>query len=320
MNQYIENAEKFLKNCVFDGLAHSWDVNSKQFVKPYPEVTGYVIKYLCDNSNGWEFENIINAKNELIKLQHRKGGYKTFFDDRFLYPFDTAQIMNGLISFYKKSPDDKLLQTILKGGDFLLYMQRNDGGFYPIYDVRFHIRRCPKNMYTLWNGPMSGINCKIIEVLDSYYNLTKDEKFIAAIKKATDYYLNAKPLVHTHPLGYWLEGLYQADQKDFVKKYLADYVINRIENNGFISYDGKLDYSYMSGQIQLGILLAKCGYTEEAIRIRNFARMVQENNESGGIIQYATRDAGIDSHVHTEVNSWGTKYFCELERLLEKYE
>ena len=40
MNKYIERGEKFLKNCVFNGLAHSWNVESKTYVKPYPEVTG----------------------------------------------------------------------------------------------------------------------------------------------------------------------------------------------------------------------------------------------------------------------------------------
>ena len=49
MNKYIERGEKFLKNCVFNGLAHSWNVESKTYVKPYPEVTGYVIKYFSLN-------------------------------------------------------------------------------------------------------------------------------------------------------------------------------------------------------------------------------------------------------------------------------
>ena len=28
----------------------------------------------------------------------------------------------------------------------------------------------------------------------------------------------------------------------------------------------------------------------------------------------------LDYHIHTEINSWGTKYFCELEKLMLKNE
>lgn len=45
MNNYIEQAERFLNSCVFDGLAHSYDVNNGIWVKPYPEVTGYLLNY-----------------------------------------------------------------------------------------------------------------------------------------------------------------------------------------------------------------------------------------------------------------------------------
>ena len=49
LNQYVEKGEYYLQKCVFKGLAHSYDVSSGKYVKPYPEVTGYVIKYFCDN-------------------------------------------------------------------------------------------------------------------------------------------------------------------------------------------------------------------------------------------------------------------------------
>ena len=44
----VKRGENYLLDCVFDGLAHSYDVLTKSYVKPYPEVTGYVIKYFCD--------------------------------------------------------------------------------------------------------------------------------------------------------------------------------------------------------------------------------------------------------------------------------
>lgn len=50
MNLHVARGEGFLKNCMFDGLAHSYDVAEQRYVKPYPEVTGYIIKYFCDQN------------------------------------------------------------------------------------------------------------------------------------------------------------------------------------------------------------------------------------------------------------------------------
>ena len=33
--------------------------------------------------------------------------------------------------------------------------------------------------------------------------------------------------------------------------------------------------------------------------------------------KFADEEGNLDDHVHTEINSWGTKYFCQLEQLLE---
>ena len=43
MNDFIKKGEIYLEKCVFDGLAHSWDVDKREYVKAYPEVTGYII-------------------------------------------------------------------------------------------------------------------------------------------------------------------------------------------------------------------------------------------------------------------------------------
>lgn len=319
MNTYIQKGEQFLKGCLIGGLAHSYDVKAGQYVKPYPEVTGYVIKYLCDNYEDILFPGVLEAGRKLIEIQNKRGGYQTFYDNRFLYSFDTAQIVNGIISLYEKKKDNKLLDAIHKSGEFLLRMQRSDGAIYPVFDLRYKVKRMPVNMYEMWNGPTSGLLCKLTEAYSSLYKLTADNRYEAAIEKAKEFYLKVTPIEFTHPLGYWLEGLYAAGEKAFVEKFLFQNVINRIEENGFIAYAGGLPYSYVSGEIQLGILLAKTGFVDEAKRIRGFCRNVQSHHFLGGIFQYVDRTGALDQHVHTEINSWGTKYFCELERCLEQY-
>ena len=68
----------------------------------------------------------------------------------------------------------------------------------------------------------------------------------------------------------------------------------------------------------IGIILYKRGYLEEAKKIREYGRLVQSNHLSGGLFQYADRHGKLDSSIHSEINSWGTKYFCQLEKLLEE--
>ena len=59
------------------------------------------------------------------------------------------------------------------------------------------------------------------------------------------------------------------------------------------------------------------GYTDEAKKIREYGRMVQKKSDTGGLFQYADRNGDLNRDIHSEINSWGTKYFCELERMME---
>lgn len=317
MNQYIQKGENFLKNCLFDGLAHSYDVVSREYVKPYPEVTGYLLHYFCQRQ---EVEpKLIEAGEKLLKLQDTKeGGWASFYDLQNLYAFDTAQIVIGLCSLYEKTKDARYLNAAIRGGDFLIHMQREDGAFFPIYDRRAQRVLCEKSIYDIWNGPFSGLMCKLTEAYQKLADVTGEQKYIAQKVKIADFYSNAEYIECTHPMGYWLEGLYCAENYELVEKILTSKVIPRIRENGYIPYREDLPYAYVSGTIQLGIILEKMGYTQYSRMIREYGRKVQSNHACGGIFQYADEHGNLDYHVHTEINSWGTKYFCELEELIER--
>lgn len=318
INEYIQKAEKYLQECVFDGLAHSYDVITNQYIKPYPEVTGYVLKYFCDNYKELP-QNILEAGNKLVEIQDGKvGGYSTFDNNELLYTFDTSQILIGLIALYKKTGVKKYKIAAIKAGKFLLMMQLENGAILPIYDNKSEEVYISNQTYSIWNGPWSGLMCKITEGFQALYELTGEKGYLIAKIKAGDFYVKANYIECTHPLGYWLEGLYEAKKYEKVNSILENKVIPRIKDNGFISYKEDLNYAYVSGVIQLGIILYKMGYTDEAKKIREFGRCVQRNDNSGGIFQYADFKGNLDYHVHTEINSWGTKYFCQLERLLEE--
>ena len=319
-NKYVADGEAFLKSCVFHGLAHSYDIRTGKYVKPYPEVTGYIIKYFCDHGNDIP-SNIVRAANKLVRIQDKKtGGYASFDSNDILFAFDTSQILIGLAAIYLRTKKEKYKRAAIKAGEFLLMMQMNNGAIAPIFDRKKSEIVISEQHYSIWNGPWSGLMCKLTEGFQALYDITNDEKYMTAKEKTASFYADAEYIECTHPMGYWLEGLYEGKKFDKVDEILKDKVIPRIRNNGYIAYKEDLDYAYTSGIIQLGIILFKRGFTDEADRIRDFARVVQSKTSSGGIVQYCDKDGNIDNHIHTEINSWGTKYYCELERMMDKAE
>jgi len=317
-NQHILAGDRYLKACVFRGLAHSFDVPTRKYVKPYPEVTGYVIKYFCDHYEKLSL-NIVLAGNKLVRIQDKKtGGYASFSNSDILYAFDTSQILIGLCALYQKTHKEKYKKAALKAGEFLLMMQMENGAIAPTYDRKKQEIVINRSLYEIWNGPWSGLMCKLTEGFQSLYELTSDSKYLEAKNKAAAFYVNAEHIECTHPLGYWLEGLYEAGMVEKVDDILREKVIPRIQGNGYIPYTEELEYAYVSGVVQLGIVLCKRGFIEEAKKIRAYGRLVQSKSQTGGIFQYADKNGELDNHVHTEINSWGTKYFCELEYLLEE--
>lgn len=315
-NEYVINGEKYLENCVFDGLAHSFDVISEKYVKPYPEVTGYVIKYYCDYVDEIP-ANIVNAAEKLVSIQDKKtGGFTSFDNNNILFTFDTSQILIGLSALYMRTNKIKYMNAAIKAGDFLLMMQMDNGAIAPTYDRESSEIIIDKNLYSIWNGPWSGLMCKLTEGFQMLHQITNDQKYIEAKRKTADFYINMDYIECTHPLGYWLEGLFEGEKYEKVDDILKRKVIPRIQDNGYIPYREDLPYAYVSGIVQLGIMLYKRGFIEEAIKIRDFIRKVQSNNQTGGLFQYCDKNGFLDDHVHTEINSWGTKYFCELEMMM----
>lgn len=314
-NLFVEKAENWLYECAFDGLAHSLDAKSEKWLKPYPEVTGYLLEYLC--LNNYNEKKLNKIAKTLLKYQNKNGGFPSFCDKSTLFAFDTSQILIGFCEFFNKTGDKKYYNAAIKAGDFLMNCQLDNGAFVPIYNTKSNQYIINQETYKTWNGPFSGLMCKLTEGYNALYKMTNDNKYKERIGLTISFYKTQKDIEHTHPMGYFLEGLYAGGEEKIVKNKLEKLILPRIRDNGYIPYCENLPYAYVSGTIQLGIMLFKTGFVDEAKKILNYARLVQSKHPSGGLYQYADKNGELDSHVHTEINSWGTKYFCQLERLLE---
>lgn len=314
MGNIHNKAEQFLLDCIRDGLAHSFDTNTESWVKPYPEVTGYLISYFSQKRE--IPKKIIEAAEKLISVQHPIGGYSSFFNKHILYTFDTAQIAHGLASLYKKTGNDKYLHAAINAGSFLLSMENNDGSVFPMYDTKHQYKYVEKT--TLkgenWGSIFSQIQLKNAEALLLLSQITKDSRYEKAAKLMVPWGVRHTNSRHTHPFGYYLEGMITLGKHSFVDKLLTNHILKR-EKQGFISYSPQCSYAYVSGSIQLGILLAKTEHFKESKRILDWASKVQKYSPLGGLFQYAKANGTPDESIHLELNSWGTKYYLELATL-----
>lgn len=315
----LERAESFLLDCIREGLAHSLvqKEGRESWVKPYPEVTGYLLSYFCGQET--VDETILKKMaNKLLKIQHKSGGFPSFYDQTNLYSFDTAQILHGLLSWYKKSSDVKFLVAAKKAGDFLCSMQVNSGLMFPIYDIKSDTRVVYQNNAkgSDWGSTFSYIQVKNAAALLLLHKITKIQRYLTAAERLGQIKLLNQECRYTHPLAYYLEGMMALGKNRLVKQILEDHIIPRLRSNGFIPYFPGAKYAYVSGSVQLGILLLKVGYSSEAKIIRQWAQKVQSSSSSGGLYQYAKVSGKPDFSIHGEINSWGTKYFAELIRIV----
>jgi hypothetical protein len=311
-NNSVELAEHFLLSTIKNGLAHSYDVKKQRWVKPYPEVTGYILSYFSKYCSVIPVEVHLAAK-QLCKIQHQTGGFPSFDTGPYLFTFDTAQILHGLLSLYRRTNERTLLNASKKAAAFIMNMQTDNGAMFPIYNTAINAKYV--NNDGAWGHSFSYIQIKNVEGLLLLNELTGDSCYLAVVKKLVKYGRENFDLTFTHPGAYFFEGMLAAGEKEFVSTQLKEKIVPRLRPNGFLPYSEGLHYAYVSGSIQMGILLYKVGLVEQARLIFEWARVVQSNHCSGGLFQYANADGNLNSVIHSELNSWGTKYYSELARL-----
>lgn len=298
-------ALEFLRHCVRNGLAHSYAASEGRWVKPYPEVTGYLLSLFCrvgDNSKLAE-----RMARRLIKSQQPCGGFRSF-EGEHVFVFDTAQICQGLLDWYNTTGQPTALVACKRGAEFICRMQLPSGAFFPIFDENAQER---VSFGSTWGNSFSPINCKCAEFLTRMTTLGFGD-YRQAIDNVCRWTLSHPQLPDTHPGAYSLEGLLAGGYQKAVRERLLQHFIPRLDATGFLSYRWELSYAYVSGSVQIGLLCTKVGLTEPALRILKWALRVQLGHPSGGLVQYANSDGSLNADIHCEINSWGTKYYVEL--------
>jgi hypothetical protein len=191
------------------GYAHSYSL-SRGWAASYAETTGYIIPTMlklsgCLNDGRYE-ESALRAGQWLLAIQQPDGSFLDLSGSRQV--FDTGQILEGLISLYKKTGDARFIGAASKAGDFLAGSQDEEGTW-----TEFSYRNVPHTYYTRVSANL----LKLYAVREAHrYKKAAEKNLLWAVsrQKENGYFemMSFAPgeLPYLHTIVYVLEGLFQS--------------------------------------------------------------------------------------------------------------
>lgn len=321
-------------SCVNTKLLQKWTYDDNKFTMPYPEVTGYTVptvikagKLLFDDSILQFARDMLEG---LLKFQSPNGGFGIRGEE---YVFDTLAVMEGMLAGYKEFKDPRYLECAKKGGDFVVSMQDECGGYY---------NYCKNGVRTndpcVWNGCMDfpGINIRMINIMKELGGKHNDsatryikwvcQDIIVAQENNNVYGSHrGNKTSYSHPMGYFIEGLCNLQLYDTAKKIVDKNIMPHIEDNGFMPFivdiaGNKSNYAYVSGCCQYALVLSimyrefKEGkYKACAEKLLSYYELCESKSGSpyGGSSQWCIKDGSMADTFPIQCNIWASKFYID---------
>lgn len=313
----------------------------------YPETTGYLVPTLLRLATEWQKpdlkERAKRAIEFLLPLQLPSGafpGLEIRENRTEPSPFNTAQILNGLIGWHRETREARALEAAKRAGDWLISIQDDDGAW------RKHVYMGVSSTYS------AHASCWLAE-LGAHCG---DAKYIAAAERHLNWVLSKrdpetgfidfsgfskedheKRRAVTHTLAYTLAGMLftariakRQDAIDAVR-FAAERIARRIELEGDLPgmldhrFRRAADYTCLTGNCQMALIFMQLFEMEGDGRFLNAAfkaidrvkaaQPVRNPNPGirGGIPGSWPVDGG---YIHLALPNWAAKFF--LDALLEK--
>lgn len=266
----------------------------------YPEVTGYFIPTLID----WGFkQKALEWGKWLLSIQHDDGSWYDYTDCD-PYTFDTGQILKGLIAIYKINPNEELKTSIIRGADYILSMQEDNG----------NLTTASKRYW------YDGVTTELIHLycltpLIEIGQLFGDDRYIIAAKKSLKYYTTEfrDKLIDFHTLShfyaYMIEALIDLGEKDIAREAMNN-VAKIQKKNGFIPAYKNVGWTCSTGLFQFAICWYKLGEKVKADRTFDYACSLQ--TQHGGWLGSYGKGA---TYLPKAEISWASKYFLDALKL-----
>lgn len=270
-------------------------VISSKDTKIYPEVTGYFIPTLLKFGHK---ELALEFADCLISMQNEDGSWNDP-SNTYKYTFDTGQILKGLYEL--KEVDEKYKNALLKGCDYIVSMQREDGSI-------------ATDNYSWWGLPYGkfvpeGVHLYCLEPLQKLAKEYNIKKYEECVDKALRFYLSDDKLTDfdtlSHFHAYIIEALIDLGEIDRAKQAM-DLVAKYQDEDGSVPAYSHVKFICSTGLFQYAVCWFKLGDLERGNKAFNYAKKLQ--NESGG--WYGSYGEGANYFENAEI-SWAVKYFLD---------
>ena len=257
---------------------------SQGFTYSYPETSGHILSTLIKVSEYFDDQKYMKRAKDivdfLLKTQMESGAHQSFeyVEGREQKPavFNTGQIMLGLLSWYNKTNDLNVLNSLHKSAQWLLRVQQQDGSWYGSWQLDYYGKIQPTN-YTRVSWPLLLLGKTTSK--DSY--IRSGTKFIDWLTTKADFetgwidnmgftredHENRRSSTHTFAYAY--RGLYESalllERKDLIDlvQTASKNLISSYHSTGYLSgvydykWNGLVNYSCLTGNCQLSVIWLK---------------------------------------------------------------
>lgn len=309
----------------------------------YPETSGYIIKTFLNLHEFYQDEKYLDISKKIgdweISIQLDNGGFAGRELGFLTAPvvFNTGQIILGLNELYKKTKEEKYLNTTIKAGYFLLECIDETGCF----------------VKNLSNNIVHAYNVRVAWALIELGSLTKSSEFTEAGKKNVNWtiskqlengYLlnnNFKPgqKALTHSIAYVLRGILESyfltKEDKYMKailktteKIISIYGIHKkLSSEIDEKWNNLSSHICLTGYAQLAIILLKLFKINLDSRYLNTALHLIDDVKMHQYIKNPNKDyyGGIKGsfpiygkYAPLQFPNWATKFF--IDSLLLKME
>jgi hypothetical protein len=315
----------------------------------YPETTGYIIPTLLRLADYYQDERFLararQAVRFLLGIQLPSGAFPggEIADNRTRpSPFNTAQIIHGLVHWHGFSGEAAALEAARRAGEWLLGMQDPDGAF----------RR------GFYGDVAATYSAHLACWLAELGRHTGESRFLEAARKNVDWVLSRRDpqtgwidgcgfwaedhgrrKAVTHTIAYTLWGLLTSSEilgrKDGIEavRQAATGIMSRLEQSRWLPgeldwrWDAAASYACLTGNCQIAILWLRLAVldqdrrffhaAEQAIGLVSRAQLLdhQDPNLRGGI---PGSDPIWGAYISLALPNWAAKYY--IDALLDKSE
>ena len=343
--EWLQRAQDVSGDGGFTGRYHL----GRGWSSSYPETTGYILPTLLALAGRFRDEEFVRrartAVEFLLALQLPGGafpGLEVAENRTEPSPFNTAQIMHGLVAWHKKTGDERVPRALERAGEWLVSIQDADGAW---------TRHFYENTASTYSAYLS---CWLVDL----GNHAGREDFLAAGRRHMDWVSrhydagtgwfdlsgftredHAARRAFTHTVAYTLwgvlhacEGLGRADGRAAVEK-ASQGIIGRLEQEGRIpgildwQWRGQARFACLTGNVQLALIWFRLyeatrqeRYRDAAIRAIELVKKAQplahpHPGIRGGI---PGSDPSWGDYIPMALPNWAAKYFIDALLAKEK--